>query len=422
MTDVQQAPQTAHEGEIDAEETARVAAAYFDAIARHDVEAAVAMWKPGGRENARSQVDTTAPDGVRQFLSGIISPFPDLDFRVVETTVQDDRAAVRYEVRGTFTGAPFQGVEPTGAPIQLEGVDVVIVRDGLIVENNAFADAMSLVRQIGLMPPDGSKAELRMKGAFNAKTKATRRFAGGVETVADGVWLLRGGFPMKTMNVYFVQDTRPAGDSGSGTGGDGVLVFDAGIKAMTNAIAAAGAELGGITRVVLSHGHADHRGAAPGLGAPVFCHPDEKADAEGDAGEHYFHLDRLNPIGKLLMPRLLRHWDGGPVQIAGTVEEGDDIAGFKVIHLPGHAPGLIGLWRESDRLGLVSDCFYTLDPQTGRKGAPRVPHAAFNQDTEQARASIRKLAEMEPASAWPGHTDPLRGDVKRRLLNAAATT
>ena len=410
MTDVTQAPESLHEGEIDSEVTARVAAAYFEALSRHDVDAAVAMWKPGGRENVRSQVDTTAPDGVRAFLSGLFGPFPDFGFTVVETTVQDDRAAVRWEVNATFTGDRFQGVEATGAPIFLEGVDVLIVRDGLIVENNAFADGLSLVRQLGLMPPDGSAPERAMKGAFNAKTKAIRKLSGGLETVADGVWLLRGGFPIKTMNVYFVRD------------GDGVLVFDAGIKAMTNAVAAAGAELGGITRVVLGHGHADHRGVAPGLGAPVFCHPAEKADAEGDGGAHYFNFEHLNPVGKLLLPRLLPHWDGGPVQIAGTVDEGDEIAGFKVIHLPGHAPGMIGLWREDDRLALVSDCFYTLDPQTGIKGAPRVPHAAFNQDTEQARASIRKLAEMEPASAWPGHTDPLRGDVKGQLLTAANAT
>ena len=122
------------------------------------------------------------------------------------------------------------------------------------------------------------------------------------------------------------------------------------------------------------------------------------------------------------MPRMLKMWDGGPVKIAGTVAEGDEVAGFKVVHLPGHAPGLIGLWRESDRLALVSDCFYTLDPETGRKGHARVPLAAFNQDTEQARASIRKLAALEPAAAWPGHADPVTGDVKAQLEHAADTT
>jgi glyoxylase-like metal-dependent hydrolase (beta-lactamase superfamily II) len=82
----------------------------------------------------------------------------------------------------------------------------------------------------------------------------------------------------------------------------------------------------------------------------------------------------------------------------------------------------IALWHESDRLALTSDCFHPADPQTGRDGAPRVPPAAFNLDTEQARASLRKLAALEPATAWPGHADPLRGDVRGQLERAAATT
>ena len=71
----------------------------------------------------------------------------------------------------------------------------------------------------------------------------------------------------------------------------------------------------------------------------------------------------------------------------------------------------------------MSDCFYTLDPQTGIPGPRRAcPHRAFNQDTEQARASMRKLAALAPATAWAGHADPLRGDVAAQLEHAAATT
>ena len=290
MTDVK--PATIIDGAIDAEETERVADAYFAAISDHDVEAAVAMWRPGGRENVRGQVDALAPDGVRDFLNGIIGPFPDLVFTIVEKTVQDDRAAYRWEATGTFTGTTFQGVEPNGARLDLEGTDVLIVRDGVIVENNAYADAMTVARQLGLMPPEGSKQEVGMKRAFNAKTKAAAKLgSSGPDQVADGVWLLRGGFPGKTMNIYFVKD------------GDGVMLFDAGVRSMTGAVRVAGAQLGGITRVVLGHSHADHRGVAPALGVPVLCHAAEKADAEGDAGEHYFHFDRLNPVGKLLLPR-----------------------------------------------------------------------------------------------------------------------
>jgi hydroxyacylglutathione hydrolase len=91
-----------------------------------------------------------------------------------------------------------------------------------------------------------------------------------------------------------------------------------------------------------------------------------------------------------------------------------------VIELPGHAPGLIGLFRESDRLALVSDVVYTIDPLTGRKGGPRIPHPAFDADTEMARASIRRLAELDPSIVWAGHAGPVSGDVVGQLRQAAA--
>src|SRR5215207_2256661 len=87
-----------------------------------------------------------------------------------------------------------------------------------------------------------------------------------LEKVADGVWLLRGDF-RGAMNIYFLED------------GDGVVQFDAGTKAMRKKARAAAEELGGLKRVVLGHAHADHRGTAPYLDAPVLCHPDEQADA-----------------------------------------------------------------------------------------------------------------------------------------------
>jgi glyoxylase-like metal-dependent hydrolase (beta-lactamase superfamily II) len=319
---------------------------------------------------------------------------------------------VRWRATGTFCGsAPFNGIEPNGARLELEGCDVLRIEDELIVSNDAFSDSMAFARQIGMMPAEGSAAEKRAFGLFNRASRVGARIAGDApEAIADDVWVVRGGFPLRTMNVYLVR------------AGDGVLVFDGGIRAMTKAVAAAGARLGGITRLVLGHEHPDHRGIAPGLGVDVFCHPDGKADAESDGGMHYVDWSKLRQPTRTVMPLLLRSWDGGPVPIAGTVSEGDDVAGFEVVHLPGHAPGQIGLWRSADRLALVSDCFYTLDINTGRKGPPRLPHRAFNQDTEQARASIRKLAALEPAAAWPGHADPVVGNVRDQLERAADTT
>jgi glyoxylase-like metal-dependent hydrolase (beta-lactamase superfamily II) len=233
-----------------------------------------------------------------------------------------------------------------------------------------------------------------------------------MEKVADGVWLLRGD-ARKAMNIYFLED------------GDGVVQFDAGTKAMVKRARAAALQLGGLKRIVLGHAHADHRGTAPALSAPVFCHADDVADAESDAAiAPYMEISELPVPARWLYPLLLKRWDGGAVRIAGAVAEGDEVAGFRVLHFPGHAPGLIGLWRESDRVALVSDVIYLIDStKMGRplpKGEASVPHPAWNWDHANAKESIRKLAALEPTLVCTGHDEPLRGENLRATLERAA--
>jgi uncharacterized protein (TIGR02246 family) len=390
----------------------QVATTYFEALAARDLDGMAACWAPDGIDNLVGQAVALGPDGVRAFFGGLFAAIPDFELTVDETIVEDDRAAVLWHARGTFAGdAPYQGIEPTGAPVTLSGLDLLRIRDGLIVRNDAFPDGLGFARQIGLLPRQGTGFEARVAQVFNARTGAARRLAGSAtEPVAEGVWRIRGGVP-RSMNVYLIEDD-----------GGGVTVFDAGVKSMVNAVAAAGSGLGGINRVVLGHGHPDHRGVAPGLGVPVLCHADDREQTEGDGGRHYFDIAALRPYARPAFPHLLDLWDGGPVAVDGTIAEGDEVSGFRAVHLPGHSPGLIALFREHDGLALTSDCFYTLDPQTGFHGHPRVPHRAFNLDTEQARASIRKLAELMPSAAWPGHAEPLTGDVAAQLERAAATT
>jgi glyoxylase-like metal-dependent hydrolase (beta-lactamase superfamily II)/predicted ester cyclase len=385
---------------------------YFEAIGAHNVDGAAAMWAPDGCEDVRGQGQFIGPEGLREFVGGLIGAIPDLRVEIVSTTSEADRCALHWRFSGTFAGPrSFNGIAPTGDRMELEGVDVLSVRDGLIQSNDAFTDTMAIPRQIGMMPPLGSPAEQGLTGAFNVKTRLQASLgAGEAELVATGVWVVQG--QPGRCNVYLIENSSEEG---------GVTLFDAGARTMTRAVASAGARLGGIKRVVLGHGHTDHRGVAPALGMPVLCHPDEVQDAEGSGGFRYWPADLagLPPVAKQVHKVLHRYaWDGGPVQISDIVQEGDEVSGFQVVHLPGNAPGLIGLWRESDRLALVSDCFYTLD-MWGRGCPASVPTDAYNYDTNQARESIRKLAEMEPAAAWPGHGKPVAGDVRGQLLKAA---
>jgi glyoxylase-like metal-dependent hydrolase (beta-lactamase superfamily II)/predicted ester cyclase len=389
--------------------TEEIVRSYFEAHGRQDLDTVVGMWQPGGVGRIVGLIDFVAPEGLRDFMGESYAAFPNWQFDILETVAEGERCTVRYRITGTFAGAPFQGLEPTGARVSVEGCDVVELRDGRVVRIDAYLDNADFARQVGALPAQDSPAERRMTKALNLRTRLAARICDPPEEIADGVWLVRGGLPIKGFNVYFVRD------------GDGVLMFDAGIKAMTNGLAAAGANLGGLTRVVLGHAHVDHRGAAPGLrGVPVYCHPDDREDAEGDGGLHYANLEEISAPARWIYPKLLASWDGGPVQIEGTIEEGDDVAGFEVVHVPGHAPGMIALWRASDRLALTTDTFYTANPERFVPiSDPIVPHRAFNLDHEQARASVRKVAALDPASAWPGHAEPLTENVRERLERAA---
>ena len=158
----------------------------------------------------------------------------------------------------------------------------------------------------------------------------------GPEQVADGVWRLKAN-PGR-LNVFFIAE--PVG---------GITQFDAGGQIHLPRIRRCADQLGRLKRVVLSHAHTDHRGAAGRFGVPVWCHRDEVVDVEGTGGLRYWGagLPRLPPLPRLLHRALLQPaYDGGPAPVAHTVRDGDVIAGFRVVHLPGHAPGLIALFRD----------------------------------------------------------------------------
>jgi hydroxyacylglutathione hydrolase len=388
-----------------------VARTYFDALARHDLDAAVACWQEGGVDRLVGQLELIAPDGIRSYFGELFAAFPDFKFEVLDVTTHRVRCAVRWRATGTFVGpGAFQGFVPNGAALAIEGCDVVEVVDGLIVHSDAYLDGADTARQLGVLSAAGSKADSRLTTLANARTRMARALTDAKpEAIAAGVWIMRGGRP-RMMNVYLIEDEG------------GVTVFDAGIRTMAASVRTAAVQLGGIRRIVLGHADCDHRGSAAGLGAPIYCHPLERSAAQSPSPyRDYWNFDLLSKWAAPILPRLLKSWDGGALQVAGTVEEGELIAGFKVVHLPGHAPGLIGLYREQDRLALVSDCFLTLNPETGIRNEAHVPPPALNYDTAQARESIRKLAALEPVVAWAGHTKPVAGaDIELQLQRAAS--
>ena len=86
-------------------------------------------------------------DGVRLFFSAFREGMPDVEVRIDEIVVEDDRAAVATMIEGTHTGA-LMGIEPTGRRISVRGIDMVRVADGRIVEHRGLTDTVGLLRQL----------------------------------------------------------------------------------------------------------------------------------------------------------------------------------------------------------------------------------------------------------------------------------
>jgi glyoxylase-like metal-dependent hydrolase (beta-lactamase superfamily II) len=235
-----------------------------------------------------------------------------------------------------------------------------------------------------------------------------------VDRAGDGVEVLRVralGRLQRTTNIYLIEDDG------------GVVVYETGSIAAAEAIRQVADRRGGLSRILLSHAHADHRGGASRLEAPILCHPDELHGAEGDGwAKDGFDFSKINnPIVRALTPLVLRQMDGGPLKVAGTLTDGDIVAGFEVLHLPGHTPGQIGLWRESDRLAIVSDAVFVWDPFSiaGLPGPVRLPPPAVRPDDAAARASLRRIAALDPATVWLGHYGPITRHVRDQLERAA---
>ncbi len=103
------------------------------------------------------------------------------------------------------------------------------------------------------------------------------------------------------------------------------------------------------------------------------------------------------------------------MKIAGTVARGRGAGGLHGrSSCPATRPAMIGLWRESDRLALSSDCFYTID-MWGRDCQPSCPRADLQL---RHRAGAREHPQARRARAGGGVARPRRSRDRRRAQPA----
>ena len=214
----------------------------------------------------------------------------------------------------------------------------------------------------------------------------------------------------------------------------GWTLVDAGLPGTAGRILAAAERRFGDARpaaIVLTHGHFDHVGALRTLAedwdVPIFAHALEFPYLDGRST--YPPPDPT--VGGGLMARMAPLYPRGPIDVSGRLRALPDdgtipgMIGWRWIHTPGHTPGHVAVFRESDRLLIAGDAFVTTRQESLRyvmEQRPRVsgPPRYYTTDWQAAARSVRELALLEPETVVTGHGPRLRGEAMRGALRLLA--
>lgn len=183
----------------------------------------------------------------------------------------------------------------------------------------------------------------------------------------------------------------------------GDVIVDAGIASSAKKIVKA-VEGRPVRALAATHAHVDHLGGArrlvDALELPLWISAGDAADAR--SGEPVVPKSRAKPV-----MTFVGGFDG--VDVARELREGDELAaGFVLVELPGHSPGMAGFWRESDRVLICGDVLTNMNLFTTAVGL-HYPPALVTVDPARNRESARKAIALEPDVVGFGHGPVLTG-------------
>jgi len=91
-------------------------------------------------------------EGIKQLLSMFRAAFPDGSMTIEDMIAEGDKVVSRKTYRGTHQGE-FLGIPPTGRHITIGLIDIMRLVDGKVVEHWNIGDDLSMLQQLGVLPP-----------------------------------------------------------------------------------------------------------------------------------------------------------------------------------------------------------------------------------------------------------------------------
>jgi steroid delta-isomerase-like uncharacterized protein len=144
---------------MSAQDNARIVSQLNEAFNARDWDGAAALCTPDAElVNAATGDTFRGADGVKQFLGGWASTFPDSH---VETTrvIADERSAMlEFSGIGTHGGTlqtPAGDIPATGRPVNVQFCQFLDLEDGKIARARLYFDSMSMLAQLGVLPAPG---------------------------------------------------------------------------------------------------------------------------------------------------------------------------------------------------------------------------------------------------------------------------